>query len=537
MVSQDPDSHEPTTVYGSDLTESAFDRRKLIAPTLTVLWHPEIHRVGDWYALTELESGVALTRKNPPFGSRKEPLNDPGVSRRPLRFSALPRDGLRIDPGGWPYPRVEVDFEPLVSILDLTKAQLEHGLVLSLGNRVVLLLHRRELGAPDDIETDLVGVSSAMERVRNAIEHAAPTDAPVLIRGETGTGKELVASALHAHSARGRKSRPFVKVNLGAIPSNQVATELFGSKGGAYTGVRARKGYFERADKGTLFLDEIGETSTETQVALLRAVETGEIQPSGSNEPTQVDVRILAATDANLEESGFRAPLLHRLSTHVIEIPPLRERLDDIGCLFVHFLKEELGPSFDLLVGQPRSKPWIHPAIVARLATYDWPGNVRELQNVVRQLVAANRIQGDPKKGKSDSFSDRMRVPRRLEELLFRDAAGRSGRKLATQSRRPAGELSREDILEILERADWVQARASEDLGISHQALGRLMRKHEIRRAVDLGRDEIDEAASHSRDARETAARLRVSERALLFRVKALGLDLVFDRDGDDEDR
>ena len=196
-----------------------------------------------------------------------------------------------------------------------------------------------------------------------------------------------------------RRERPFVAVNMGAIPPSLAAAELFGAEKGAFTGAnRARRGFFRSADGGTLFLDEIGETPSEVQGMLLRVLETGEIQPVGSENPRKVNVRVLAATDARLEmeiaEGRFRAPLLHRLNGFEIRLPPLRERLDDLGRLLLHFLRQEmenLGENFSLVAsGNPRG-PWLPAPLVAQLAMGHWPGNVRQLLNITRQLVIGNR--------------------------------------------------------------------------------------------------------------------------------------------------
>lgn len=229
----------------------------------------------------------------------------------------------------------------------------------------------------------MIGNSAAMMRVASEVRRLAPLSVPVLICGATGTGKELVARSLHDLSAR--KQGPFVPINVGAIPSSLAVAELFGHERGAFTDAqRARRGAFVAAQGGTLFLDEIGEIGADVQVMLLRALEQREVQPLGSDQRVQVDVRVIAATCARLENamnSGrFRRDLYHRLAVGTVHLPPLSERKTDIAALASHIV--ELHASE---VGEKQ----FTPAALARLMVYGWPGNVRELSNVV--LRAASR--------------------------------------------------------------------------------------------------------------------------------------------------
>ncbi|WNZ66047.1 sigma-54 factor interaction domain-containing protein [Myxococcus sp. MxC21-1] len=213
------------------------------------------------------------------------------------------------------------------------------------------------------MDLGIVGHGEGIHRVREDIIRVADLAVPVLIRGETGTGKELVARAIHASGPR--RAGPFVSVNLGALAKELVAAELFGAQRGAYTGAsRDREGYFRAAEGGTLFLDEVGEAPPEVQAALLRVLETGEIYPVGGHTPVPVDVRLVSATDAHLEariqERTFKAPLLHRLAGFEILVPPLRERREDVGLLFLHFARQELeamGEGGQLTSADPRAEP------------------------------------------------------------------------------------------------------------------------------------------------------------------------------------
>jgi DNA-binding NtrC family response regulator len=238
-------------------------------------------------------------------------------------------------------------------------------------------------------DAQLVGDSPAMQRVRQLIARVGPTDSAVLVRGETGTGKELVARALHESSVRA--SGPLVAVNCGALPEQLVESELFGHRKGAFTGASEhRAGLFEVADGGTLFLDEIGELPRSLQPRLLRVLETGEIRRVGENEPIRVDCRIVCATHRPLEEmiveGSFREDLFFRINTFEISLPPLRERLEDLPDLIQHLVK--------------RLRPQLPPALqavtedlLATLSSHPWRGNIRELANVIEYaLVVSDRL-------------------------------------------------------------------------------------------------------------------------------------------------
>jgi len=232
----------------------------------------------------------------------------------------------------------------------------------------------------------MVGDSPALQLVRELIDKVGPTAARVLITGENGTGKELVARAIHAVSPR--RDRPLIEVNCAAIPSELIESELFGHMKGSFTGAFAdRAGKFEQADGGTLFLDEVGDMSLSAQAKLLRVLQEGVVTRIGGAKPIQVDVRVLAATNKDLEmeiaESRFREDLLYRLNVVPIDVPPLRERLEDVPALVAHFA-ELLGAS----AGVP-GKRFAEEA-VRRLQTRPWPGNIRELRNAIeRALILA----------------------------------------------------------------------------------------------------------------------------------------------------
>lgn len=230
---------------------------------------------------------------------------------------------------------------------------------------------------------EIVGTSESLRRVLVHLKKVAATDSTVLILGETGTGKELIARAIHKRS--NRANRPFIRVNCAAIPSSLIASELFGHEKGAFTGALQRRlGRFEAANGGTIFLDEIGELPAETQVALLRVLQERELERVGSNVPIPVDVRVLAATNRNLKAAvaagTFRQDLFYRLNVFPIEIPPLRERLEDIPPLVEYFIERYSARAAKKFTSISRRSLEV-------FQRYDWPGNIRELQNVVERAV------------------------------------------------------------------------------------------------------------------------------------------------------
>ena len=251
---------------------------------------------------------------------------------------------------------------------------------------------RQRRARPARVE-QIIGDSERISRVKRLIEKVAPCEARVLITGENGTGKELVARWLHAKSSRA--AAPFVEVNCAAIPSEPIESELFGHERGAFTSaVKQRKGKFEQADGGTLFMDEIGDMSLSAQAKVLRALQENRISRVGSDKDVEVDVRVLAATNKNLREEiargNFREDLYHRIGVVVIQVPPLRERSEDIPALIAHFVRS--------ISAEYRTVPKrIDDEAVAALQAMPWTGNIRELRNVIERLIilSEERITAD----------------------------------------------------------------------------------------------------------------------------------------------
>ncbi len=525
-------------------------------PCLTLLAHPDPGRVGEQAPLPALSVGrsLYLSRAEPSFlqpsstAGTPRALEDPHLSRKPLVLEAT-GEGWRLCRAG-SSTHTEVDGRALVDAVGFSAADLERGVVLELGRRIVLVLHFQHPTPVAVPKYGLVGESSAMVEVRLAVRQLASLPASVLVRGETGTGKELVARALHA--AGERRRQPYLSVNLAAVPSQLAAAQLFGARKGAYTGAdRDQDGYFRRAHLGTLFLDEVGETPADVQALLLRALESGEIQPVGSTETRQVDVRVVTATDADLEAAiaagDFRAPLLHRLAGFEIRLPPLRDRRSDLGRLLMHFLEEELRTlgTPELLAAGAGGKPWPSSVLVASLARHSWPGNVRELRNAARRLAALGR-------GTAGASAVNLMTQLLGQRTLVPDGPGGEGSVRATaggavsveatsSGELPAGnatapparrrlrkieDVGHEEMLQALRDHQWQVAPAAAALGVSRATLYRLIETVPgIRKAAELEAVEIEAALEQAGGVLEAAAAaLEVSPQGLKRRLRALDL-------------
>ncbi|MCB9882542.1 MAG: sigma-54-dependent Fis family transcriptional regulator [Planctomycetes bacterium] len=324
--------------------------------------------------------------------------------------------------------------------------QVEVSIQRAYEHEMLLRDHRdlRDSIALQDEARRMVGISPSMEELRDLIQRVAPSPVHVLVQGESGVGKEIVARMIHALSPR--HDRPFVALNCATLQSDLAASTLFGFEKGAFTGAGERKrGLFEVADRGTLFLDEIGELDTGFQALLLRAIQFGEIRRVGGEKPISVDVRVIAATNADLvercSEGRFREDLYYRISTVSLGVPPLRQRREDIPALVEHFLNGR-----DIEVTEEAMR---------RLMAYDWPGNVRELQNALdRMLLFA------PQKRIEAPTVDRHLLQGIANRELVQDVV--IGDSLVTLE-----EIERRHLLGILERFDGNKKRAAECLGVS----------------------------------------------------------------------
>lgn len=514
---------DKTTHYDSETRSSSSSGTvsALKGPRLTILAHPDSDRVGESVVLDALMAGktVQLSRHEPifapPAGGRARNLGDDRISRSPVLLRPEV-DGAVILDSSSTRLKVEANGRVVEGRQRLTREALEIGVVLMLASRVVLVLRLTDLVSPVSCAPSLIGESAAVVRVRSEIQKVADRDLSVMIRGESGTGKEIVAHAIHDASPR---SGPFLAVNLAAISPELAPAELFGADRGAYTGAdRRRKGYFQRAHRGTLLLDEIGEAAVGVQSPLLRAVETGQIESVGADQVQEVDVRVLAATDADLEEAvstgRFKEPLLHRLTGYEIFLPPLRERREDIGLLFFYFLRvelQEVGES-DRLKTVPGRRPWVPARLVAEIALAPWPGNVRELKNVVQQLAVANR------------GADRFEIPAGVRRHLANATEAPVSEESPVQ---PSRRLTEEAVLAALDAADYAVEPAAKRLGVSKPVVYEwIERIPGIYKASDLPRERIEEAKErYAGDTKAMARSLKVSPRGLTARMNKLGID------------
>lgn len=307
----------------------------------------------------------------------------------------------------------------------------------------------------------IIGKSPQMQRIMEVVKRIAPSDATILITGESGTGKELIAQAIHKNSLR--YDAPFVTVNCGALPDTLLESELFGHTRGSFTGaIRDKDGLFKVASKGTLFLDEIAEMSPALQVKLLRALQEREVLPIGATKPLKVDVRVIAATNADIEKkqkSGeFRSDLYYRLAVIPVHLAPLRERKEDIPTLVNYFLEHSCQRNELPIKG-------ISPEAMKLILAYPWPGNVRELENTIERaviLTESDKVIPDVLPGKihsSSSSSFQWNISR--ESLTLE-------------------EIEKDYLLQVLEETGWQKKRASEILGIDPSTIYRKLQRYGI---------------------------------------------------------
>ena len=425
-----------------------------------VLAHGEVQVIHDvsrdprWYAAVDGESG-GITRSVlcAPLATRGRAI---GVielrNKREGEFS-------------------ELDVRWIGALAEIVAVAIENARLFGAANASVARL-REEVGllqraiARQSRVEDVVGRSAAMERVFALMESAITSPVTVLLRGETGTGKELIARAIHYHGAR--RDRPFVAVNCGALSETLLESELFGHRRGAFTGaIVDKKGLFEVADGGTIFLDEIGDMPPLMQVKLLRALQEGEILPVGDTTPRRVDVRVISATHRDLEAAvtaeRFRPDLYYRLSAFPIEVPALRERREDLPLLAAHLLERTVQRFHKRISG-------FDPAVLERLAEYPWPGNVRELQNEIERAVALAKPDGPIELG-------------HLSEKLVRRRRAALPPLAKPMSLRQAREwFERRYLAEVLDRHGGNASQTARQLGISRTLLHQKIRQFALRK-------------------------------------------------------
>ncbi|MEP5566879.1 MAG: sigma 54-interacting transcriptional regulator [Halioglobus sp.] len=459
----------------------------------TIIFHPCVERIGQWAQLSTDKKTHTLGRQTPLFGSSPDasfaPLEDPYVSRHALSLT-ITDDGVQLhrDPSA---SRCRVAGSELLEQLFVGNAQLDAGVPLALSHTIVLLLRRSPDVRPKcsiSLDGALIGSSVAMERLRKEVMRAANSDSDVLIRGETGVGKELVAQAVHLNSAR--YDQPMVSVNMAAVPSSLAAAALFGSAKGAFTGAeKSRSGYFQEAQGGALFLDEVGDTPEEVQPLLLRALQQREIQMVGGA-LRKVDVRVISATDAQLEASNcnFKSALRHRLAAMEIHVPSLAEHLEDIGELLFHFVSQACireGRLRLLPNAQSDGKTVAQWAdLFYRFACYHWPGNVRQLENFAGQVVIASE--------------QKLTVPASVTAEIYRSTLKTEPteeEEVSGPKRRKPREITESDFIDAMEQGLFEIATVADELGVSRRSIyRRIDASARFRRASQVSKNEIDKA-------------------------------------------
>ena len=498
--------------------EGESDKQDIL---LTIVFHPDTNRIGNCANLGSIrgEKSRIVARESPCFSfgeSSGQPLDDPYISREALRLCG--ENGAITLTRSATSSRVSVNGEEMTCECCLDEAQLERGVCIVLGGRIVLLLRRLfhpvAVPAKHDMEASLLGNSAYMTNLRKQISQLAMTDVDVLIRGETGTGKELVAKALHA--ASGRASADLVAVNMAAIPATLAPSILFGSARGAYSGAdKASRGYFEQAEGGTLFLDEVGDTPEEIQPQLLRALQQREIQVVGGS-IRSVNFRVISATDALLDNQScnFKAALHHRLSQSEISLLPLREHPEDVGTLFWAFLTTFFG-SFgrNVLLPTEQSSAYVIARwadLFSRFVMYAWPGNIRELRNFSQQIAVVS----DATLSIPDSII--QRVSDKGNTAVHEEAPPFQVRAAAPKK------YSEEAFIDGFEKARFEVSPAARQMGLSRQAIyRRIADTPSLCLADDLPRYRIQEALDRfDGDIGAAAMSLRVSSSALQARLR-----------------
>jgi two-component system nitrogen regulation response regulator GlnG len=447
-----------------------------------------------------------------PHGGPGHPLRDPFLSRLgPVLQLSHDDESILLDAEN---REIEVDGRPVRSRLRIARESATRGIVLRLSSRIALLLHEGvDLGQCDG---SLIGHSAAVEQLRRNVAAAAAHDVPVLILGETGTGKEVVAKQIHQNSRRALAA--FVAINMSTLTHSTATSQLFGHRRGAFTGAEQRHiGLFERAQGGTLLLDEIGDTPGSVQPMLLRVLETGRVLPLGDEQERPVDVRVIAATErfSTLATAvdEFRSSLIYRLGATVIQTPPLRDRPDDIPRLLMHFLVM-FDPDGNWLDGCPKDpEPRVGADLVLTLLRHPFPGNVRELRNLVVAMVAEGR--GSRRLQIPPSWASVLCVSHRIPRSESPSGAHARGRATPDHHQ----------LHRILEENDWSPARAAQALGISNSTMHYWMRKSDrLRRATDIDDGEIALAKTRAGGNLQAMARdLSVSPRALRMRMTRSG--------------
>ncbi len=464
------------------ITRSCLQESTIVC--LGVIWHPDPKMIGMTAPLSfHNDNAFHVSRLEPNFssGNRQEYFNlsDRHISRQPIEVRRIAPRSFEITT---PDSRmsVSVNGRPVVQSVTVSLDELGEDILICLADTIILSIFETLLPLQTGAaKHGLIGISKGLQRVWALVRQAAPTSLPVLLTGATGTGKELVASAIHALS--NRSAQKLHIVNMASLSPSLGLAELFGATAGAYTGATsARTGLFAAANGATLFMDEIGDTPDEMQPMLLRALESGEYRRLGDNKNQTADVRVISATDRSLEEGNFNQPLRHRLQGVVIRLAPLRERRVDIGLLLRHFLTRE---EACLDIRDPGTLP---ARQVMPLLLHSWPGNIRELMGVARQL--------------------RLGMPVTLASAPVPAPTADAGRAQAATAPKPAVARKHRDpatvgdaeLVDALEATEWNIKAAAAVLNVSRTSLYRLIERSPIiRMAGDVPHDHVKDLMHH----------------------------------------
>lgn len=493
---------------------------------LTIAFHPETDRIGE-STLLPMGRGAKqwhIGRGTPYFSrsagaeelSAERSLDDMYISRMSLQLDYA--NGALVVGREVDACRCQVAGVELEGSIELSADDLKAGVPIFLANRILLLLSatvKERLSAPKaDVCSELIGSGPYITSLKEQIAAAAASDVDVFIRGETGTGKELVANAIHVNSARA--STDMITVNMAAIPVALAPSALFGSAKGSFTGANSSSvGYFEQAQKGILFLDEIGDTPLEIQAQLLRALQQREIQPVGGTIKS-IDCRVIAATDVPVDEGGdFKTALRHRLAGCEIVLGALRDHPEDIGELLWFFIEDYLKETAAMISLPGPDSDRLEVAAWAELfhvfLRYSWPGNVRQLANFARQIsMASGAALVFPQHLRDELKAD----PRNLDVSL----------EISTPPTTRSEDVSEMELVEAMAKALYEPKAAAALLGMSRTAIyRRIDESDELRIAGDVSEEELQRALdTFDGNLNKAALDLRVSRVGLRFRVRSI---------------
>jgi DNA-binding NtrC family response regulator len=508
----------------SSTSEETLDPTELPPPArvdaravIEILFHPDLRRVGAHAPVDGQRSEpLVIGRDWPLFAGPGglAPLGDPCISRRQLALRWEPSSrlfSLTHEQGRRPIRL----FRPDGVALDGPAPEVAPGTLLAIGDRILLRLAFRPVS--EGREMGLAGHSAAIAALRQQVAALADREESVLLLGETGTGKELVARALHEQGRR--HAAPFLVINCAALPESLVESELFGHTRGAFSGATAsRDGLFVAAQGGTVFLDEIGEMPLAVQAKLLRALQERAVRPVGGANEIAFSARVVAATHrdllADVRAGRFRQDLFARLEAPRITLPPLRERREDIPILLALFLRRHAaqGPLAGLFQPASQHAPALPLDTVLGLLRYPWPRNIRELEKFVATTAALQPPDGP------------FVLPPlpRLDELA---ASSTPAAPVSASRLDPRTPPARADLLNLLAQREYNHNKVASDLSISHTTLHRWLRALGILRACDLPEEPIRRAhEACAGDLRQMARELGVSPRGLRLRLRELGL-------------